>query len=286
MVAGSVMVSPDILPREMICSPATLEKFLQRWRSALRNRETSERQFWEGRRAYSDLKKTGHLEQVRLEAGVEFIEQHVMPKICRALEAYRRNLSRVRSLRNSQKDLEEWLEQRARQFRKKSQRINHREWALELDRVAQKIDEVKRGTGLDLQENLRDPLGFALPFKKPRVPLQERELDSWFQVHLGVVLTTFMQGVPFESDSASPSLRTIARLIVLFLVCADFAEIREHQVRLKHNGRPVTVSSVFQQLEAAKIGKNIPEYAEEGDPDVWLEFVTQRNTPPVKSRKR
>jgi hypothetical protein len=278
------MVPADNSSREMMNSPVTTERFLERWRLALRDRETPERHFWEGRKAYSDLKKTGHLERVRLEAGVEFIEGLVMPKICRAMEAYRRNLSRVRSLRNSQQNLEEWLEQRARQFRKKSLRIHHREWARELDRVAQKIDEIKRGTRLDLQENLRDPLGFALPFKKPRVPLQERELDSWFQVHLGVVLTTFMQGVPFESDCASASLRTIARLIVLFLVCADFAEVRGSEVRLKHNGRPVTVSSVFQQIEAAKIGKDGPE----GDSEVWLEFVTQRKTSraKLKSRKR
>ena len=230
-----------------------------------------ERQFWEGRQAYSDLAKTGQLERVRLEEEGDVVECHVMPQICRTLEAYSRNLNGVRNLINSQRYLEDWLEQQARQFRKKSRSVNDRDCARDLTRIAKKIDEIKRGTRIDLPENWRNPLGFALPFRGHRVPLQERELDSWFQVHLGVVLRTFMQGDPFERSKrrVRPSLRTIARLIVLFLVCADLAEIREGRVRLRHNGRRVTVSGVFgsesklprlEEIVRSLLGKKIRQF--------------------------
>ena|ERR1700722_18452031 len=87
MGVGRLMVSTDNSPRESMSSPVTLERFLQKWRQALRDREPPERQFWEGRKAYSDLKKTGYLEHVRLEQRNDVVEWHVVPKICRAVKS-------------------------------------------------------------------------------------------------------------------------------------------------------------------------------------------------------
>jgi hypothetical protein len=290
------MVSEKKLPREMTTSIPALERFLQKWRQALHDRDTQERRFWEGRKAYSDLQKTGYLKRLRIEEDSDLVEWHVMPKICRALSAYRRNLKSVRGLIVSQKALEDWLEQRARQFRKKSQNLADRECARDLIRISRKIDEVKRGTRISLLENWSDPLGFVLPFKTLRAPVQERELDSLFQVRLGVVLTTFLQADPFEKGrggSGRPSLRTIARLIVLFLVCADLADVEVDEVKLRHNGHVVTVSGVYQQLVTAKIGKGQAEATGEessteffGSATEIAAIVKEESPLAAKSRKR
>jgi hypothetical protein len=261
------MVSAEKQPPEMTSTAQSLKIFLRRWRQALSNRETAERYFWEGQKAHSDLKKAGYLERVRLEergdedgelgAGLEhFIPQHALPKICRILNAYKRDLKTVRKLINSQRDAEEFLEQEARKFRKRSERVSGSDKACAQDLIdlAEKVDEVKRATRLRLRDHWRNRLGIVLPFKDHSIR-QERELDTRFQVQLGVILRTFMQGDPFTKGKRSdrPPLRTIARLIVLFLVCADLADVNDDTVSLRHNDHRITVSGVLQQLRAAKI---------------------------------
>jgi hypothetical protein len=262
------MVSSENQPPQMTSATVAFNTFLRTWRQALSNRETGKRRFWEGQKAYSDLKKAGYLERVRLEeqgdedgaygSGLgHFIPEHALPKICRILNAYKRDLRRVRTLIDSQQDVEDFLDQEAHKFRKKSERLSargHKGLALDLLDLAEKVDEGKRSTRLRLRDHFRNQLGFVLPFKDHRI-LQERELDTRFQVQLGVILRTFMQGDPFAKCKRNdgPPLRTIARLTVLFLVCADLAYVKDDKARLRHNDRPVTVEGVLQQLRGAQV---------------------------------
>ena len=59
-------------------------------------------------------------------------------------------------------------------------------------------------------------------------------LDAWFIVHLASIMRFYMPKLGIRiagnkrRDPGGPSLNTIARLIVLFLVCADIAEVRDN----------------------------------------------------------
>ena len=258
-----VMVPLKNSPPQTSSGAPTLEAFLEKWRAELRQPS----RFWEGIQACTDLRRTGFLQRVRLEergassldSGLEhFVPEHAIPKICKILHSYRRDLKKVRALINSQKFQEDWLAQKARAFRKKSKQVSDNELAHDLMHLAEKVDEVIVGTRLRLNDRWHNQLGLVLPFKERGVPLQERQLDSRFQVHLAAIFRTFMQADRLdEPPSSGPTRRTIARLIVLFLVCADLAEIDEDQVKLKHNNRRVTVGGVLQQLSSANISKGM-----------------------------
>ncbi len=110
-----------------------------------------------------------------------------------------------------------------------------------------------RGASLDLISRWKHNSGFTLPIKGHEKMSQERQLDSQFQVRLGAVFRSFMpkDPLPREKEAKGPSLRTVARLIVLFLVCAEFAYTEDGLAKLKHNHRPVTVGGVLQQLKGS-----------------------------------
>jgi hypothetical protein len=245
-----------------------LKQFLGKWRVALRENQT-DRAYWEGQKAFEDLKSTEHLDNVRItepagpglyEGGeADYIAVQAIPKMCGILQAYRENIKRVRFLVDRQKDQEDWLRQRAAAFRKKSKVASDPEFARELIRIAKRIDQGRRGTLSQLRIYLNEDRNWV-PLKGYGRIRQERQLDSWFVVHLAGVFRFFMPlpGIPIKGtqreEGGGPSLRTIARLIVLFLVCADVAELREGvAVYLKHNGKRVTVANVLQQLRRAKV---------------------------------
>jgi len=247
------------------------EEFLKKWRWALRTRRGPANRYWEGQRALFDLKRTNYLDRVRLEEEgdpegafgdglAHFAPSHALPKIFSVLSAYRGNITRVRSLVEFQKNHEEWLTQEANRIRKKANLIItlHPVPARRLKRIAKKVDEARREIHMEVRQHWRKPsLGVVLPFKGHKSLTQERELDSWFQVRLGTILRTFMpkDPLPAESDARGPSLRTIARLVVLFLVCADLADVVEDEIRLKHGrNRRLSVEGVLQQLRGAGIG--------------------------------
>jgi hypothetical protein len=56
-----------------------------------------------------------------------------------------------------------------------------------------------------------------------------------------------------RKEGGGPTLRTVSRLIVLFIVCADLAEVRDHVARWKHNKRKLTIAGVYEQLTRARI---------------------------------
>jgi hypothetical protein len=185
----------------------------------------------------------------------EIVQWHAAPKVCIALSAYQRDLKKVRTLIELQKDHEEWLSIQERKFRKKVNLVgtSDRSLASDLRHVISSINRAKRGTRLTLEQRWKHDLGIVHPIKGHTNLQQERELDSQFQVRLGAILRTFMQKHPPDKRERGPSLRTVARLVVLFLVCADLAEVKDCKAQLRHNNRKVTVNGVLQQLNGAGI---------------------------------
>jgi hypothetical protein len=251
------MVSRKIWPLQMT---QEFEDFLNQWKKALHPRQTWERTYWEGQAAYAELKRLDCLESVCLDDQAYFrdiVQWHALPKICIAVKAYRRDLKQVRHLIEQQKNHQDWLCIQSRKFRKKAGLLSAADASLahDLQRIARYIDQTKRGTRLRLKQRWEHDLGIVHPIGGHTSLQQERQLDSQFQVRLGAILRTFMARDPIPSDKEArgPSLRTLARLIVLFLVCADLAEVRDGKARLKHNNRLVTVEGVLQQLRGAKI---------------------------------
>ena len=85
-------------------------------------------------------------------------------------------------------------------------------------------------------------------------PYRKGSWTAAFKCSWVLFLETFTPRDSFESSPVGqPSLRTIARLIVLFLVCADLAEEKDGEVRLRHNGKQITVGRIYQKLVTAQI---------------------------------
>ena len=195
------------LPREMTSAP-TFDDFLRRWRAALRDGVNDKTSYWEGQQAYLDLKRSEHLDRVRLEEqsgdGKDFdvpkhpIAKAALWKIRGALSAYKRNIKRVRTSIEFQKDEEDWLNQQATAFRKRSARVAHRDPTLagHLKQLAKRIDHTRREIRrrVRLQDRPHDTyLALVHPIKGHDKLQQERQLDSQFQVRLGAILRTYMQ---------------------------------------------------------------------------------------------
>jgi hypothetical protein len=257
------------VPLEMTSDP-TRDKFLLKWRAALRDRETGERSYWEGQKAYSDLQRTGYLGRVRLEetgrdekfgSDLDHRFAHIaVREICAVLAAYRLGINQVRKLIDFQKDQEEWLEKHATAFSKKANRVAKDDPLLahDLGDLAKRISKINRATHFRLEKRWHPPyLSFAHPIEDRNKLHQERQLDSQFQARLGSIFRGFMPKNPIsnDKDANGPSSRTIARLVVLFLVCADLASIKEGIVELKHNSHRITVGGVLQQLTGAGIDR-------------------------------
>ncbi len=112
------MVSIRNMTPEIIIGSSEFKGFLQNWRGALRDRETIDRDYWEGRLAYAELKRTGYLQRLRFAEGDDngITPRRQLPKICSAIDAYRRDTNRVRHLNDLQKSHVEWLEKKEREF--------------------------------------------------------------------------------------------------------------------------------------------------------------------------
>ena len=238
------------------------DKFIERWRWALRS--SGSRTYWEGRQAYNDLKRTGYLERVRLEEGSDkdkegvgldhFIAQHALPKICAELGKYKKYQHWVREFIAVQEGHAQFLETVAQKLRKKVDRLRQTEPELAsgLTDVATHLDGIRMDIHRRLEQRLHPHLGLVVPHKPPTKISQGRQWDTQFLVNIGVIFRTFMRDSPGD-DFPFPSLRTISRLVVLFLVCAELGSVKEDQVVLTHNRRTITVTGVFQQLRKAHI---------------------------------
>jgi hypothetical protein len=267
------------LPREMT-GALTLDDFLRKWRAALRDGVNDKASYWEGQQAYLDLKRSEQLARVRLEEKSDDargafddlkhpIAAAALWRICGALTSYKRDMKGVRDLVDFQKDQEDWLQRQAKAFRKRSARMTDRLVARELRHFAKTFDHTRREIRrrARLEDRPHDTyLAFVHPIRGHDKPQQRRQLDSQFQVRLGAILRTFVP--KGDKKLRGPSLRTIARLVVLFLVCADLAaedlaaekDMKVKPIKLVHNSRSITVEGVLQQLRGAGIdglGKNL-----------------------------
>lgn len=264
-----LLISMTNLTREMN-TPSALHRFLTRWRLALRDRETADRSYWEGAAAVSELQKRGYAARVRVEVTdkpggdplKQFIAEHAISEICVELHEYTKNLKRVREHTELRKDDEKWLLKNATRFRTKAERIAFRSpyVAKDLKRLANRIEGLRSLVQFEEKRHWRVPLIERSQFediKVKSIPVQSRELDTLFLVRLGAILRRYFpkESPPVRGERVHReiTLRTIARLIVLFLVCAEIAEAKDGQVMLVHNKERVSVQRVVQKLRRARL---------------------------------
>jgi hypothetical protein len=231
-----------------------LHAFLRKWRSAL-GKTSVKAQFWEGPRAYSELMSLELLDRVRLEEQdtsgpsnlKHFIAQHALPIFAAEFRKYKQNLGRIRDRREREKYLGDWLGQQSREFQKKAERVRPHfpEVSKDLLRYAHEFEGQRRVLKRGDPRVWHSPLLLRANYRA--VPLQERELDSGFQIRLALSFRKFMQ------KESGLSLRTVARLVVLLLVYADLAEPQVGNIKLHHNRRLVSVDTVIQHLRRAGV---------------------------------
>lgn len=174
--------------REMT-SEVLLDTFLRKWWAALRDRSTTERSYWEGRPAYTELQRTGYLDRVLLmEKGDEvrgegvdhFIAALAVRKICAELRDYKRDLNRVRDLIERQKVQDDWLKKQSLAFQRKARLVLQTDPVLskDLKKIVKEIDDAKRGTRLRLEGRWNFPVPGAVlaPIPGSHKVQQERQL--------------------------------------------------------------------------------------------------------------
>lgn len=246
-------------------------RFLKKWREALRALENAENHiFWEGGKACSELNRIGYLQRARMEgleghrrSGIDdAIGHHMLLKLWSEVEEYRQKRGAVRTFIDSAKIHRDWLDRKGKECRGMADRLRStdRDLALDLDRIAKTIHRAIRGIDYRSKERWKYPdLDNYVPYRGYRIPQQERELDSRFQVRIAVILRTFMMQDPTLTekearDSKVPSLTTIARLVVLFLVCTDLAKkVDRDAVELLSSAKRITVRAVVQKLRDSGI---------------------------------
>jgi hypothetical protein len=80
-----------------------------------------------------------------------------------------------------------------------------------------------------------------------RRPLRELDLEGRFQIRVAKTMRTSLQ----KDDGVT--LRTVARLVVLFYLCAGLAEDKKDYIEVKNTGRELSVDAVDQKLRHALI---------------------------------
>jgi hypothetical protein len=234
-----------------------LSKFLEKWRAAFKTFRTA---YWEGREAHRELERAGLLPRVLCEeksnygSGLEHpIAEHAIEAFCGELHFYRDRVGKIRETIDRENDYSEELGKYARNLRARAERCKSRspEHSKRLARLAANLETEERRLLYEKEQRWRYPRSVAIEeLLTRRAPVQERELDGWLQNRLGIHVRT---SLPIESGV---SLRTIARLVVLFLVCADVAVVQDDTVvKLVHSGEEVSVSSVLRMLRRTNIDR-------------------------------
>lgn len=243
---------------------AERQAFLNRWRFKLRP-ESPNRDLWEGSAAVDELARLNLLARVRVEeqdadgSGEDhYIASHAIEEICAELADYRDKVGQVRKLIEQSKDVSDWLMSLEK---KVQQRINKEKGQANKEKLIS-IQKAIHGTVRLIareQDNVwLQPTSVGIEHQSlttPRIkqPLfQERELDGRFQVRLGAILRSYLQQDQFSSKKGL-SLRTIARLVVLVLICADLVFERKGELFLRHNNTKVSVESVIKKLRRAQL---------------------------------
>jgi hypothetical protein len=236
---------------------AELEGFLERWQGEFTKFRG---QYWEGPAAHQELKRSGLLPRVLCEeksdqgAGRDHpVAEHAIEAVCAELHHYQNRVGKIRETIELEKTYDGMLEGLARDLhaavdRCRSQSPEHSK------RLAQFVKVVKneqRDLRYDQKQRWRFPRSVSVEsvFNR-RVPIQERELDSWFQIRLGILFRTYL---PVEMGL---SLETIARLVVLFLFCAKIALLQDGTIlKLAHNEEEVSVRNVLRKLRQTNIDR-------------------------------
>ena len=186
-------------------------------------------------------------------------------RICAELKTYKRNLKQVRAIHELEKGTDELLDKHAREIERKAENWQSLSPLIAKD-LKQFVKQI-RGTQNGLRTRMQRhwdyggiKRGLFEDLRDQAVPVQERELDSWFQLRLAAIFRQFLSqsepSIRLEDGSDAGghrniSLRTIARLIVLFLVCAGLAQASTGEIWLKHNLQSVSVDNVYDHLRRA-----------------------------------
>ena len=264
----------------------SLHNFMIRWRQALNGYVKrgdpfwkDGHAFWEGPKALADLKRREDFALVRLENSpksdsadvTRTIIRNVIERTYFEVKTYTEKLNRVRSDAELNKSINDFFKKHARAFKQEAARVKPYSPATgaHLLEVAAYIRGELRM--FNRRERLRWNHGFANPgifenLQDQAIPVQERELDSWFQCRLATIFRLFLsrfepliraQGGTLLKRHRNISLETIARLVVLFHVCADLADPFAGGIILRHNGKEVSVKNVSQNLRRARLDERI-----------------------------
>jgi hypothetical protein len=261
-----------------------LKEFLAKWRSELR-RDSPKRLLWEGSAAFKELNSKNlngssikrrpqsdtpvgrAISRARLEehdpAG-ERIAEKAIGDICAELCDYRKSIADFRRRAVYFKKTEERLEQYKKQFAQWAENDDFsRATRNHFRKIANKIaigrKQLADGQWQWPRTGLIDYYAQSSRTISGR-PQQKRSLD-----------TRFVQRLSAHFESALPKLtrRTIARLIVLFLYCANLAEEDKsvhgkYYLRLRHDKRPISVHLVLKKLH------KLHQAASRGQSKDWL----------------
>lgn len=262
------------LPRASISLPPLIEEtFLERWFSALSESENSHRamkdfdEHWEHKDAVADLKRNCALFCQNNDEDSLSPHIHFQLFLWSELRVYRAHLNRVvevnRALRDCSKTLDAAHEQ--------SERIAVRaRLANDLGPVVEKLLAARLRT-TELDKNYWDKAfsvgAFSNDYSKDRLDIefpeirrvsdslrfppliQERNLDSTFQIRVGDLLREYAPN-PYASRL---SLLTISRLVLLVYICAGIAVDIEGDLTIWGSDpcRTLTVDRTYETLRDA-----------------------------------
>jgi hypothetical protein len=227
--------------------------------------------YWEGKKAVAELERRGYLKRAQLvelvakntERENHWNAQKAIGHVCAELKDYCEHLGKVRLALDIENPLKKQLRKQSQAWKVRAQSIKSEspKVASALVKLAKDFEGTIRVIDHYQEERWRYPMWATgiLGEGSSSVLTQERELDGRFyerlasrmRIYLPLREDSFKKGVP---DTAGISLRTIARLVVLFLVCAELADPTDNDdVKLRHNDRIVSVKSVVQQLSREEL---------------------------------
>jgi hypothetical protein len=234
-----------------------LRIFLEKWRAAFNKFRWA---YWEGPAAHLELQRTGLLSRVLCQEKSDYgscfehpIAEHAIEAFCAELHSYRDRVGKIRDTTEVENEYAQMLASFVQKIHARAKRCRSRfpGHSKRLARFVKVLENEQERLRHDQERRWRLPRSIAIEkLLTRRAPVQERELDGWLQTRLGI---HFRTSLPVESGV---SLRTIARLVVLFLVCAEMAVVQAGTtVMLLHSNKPVSVGGILSKLRKANIDR-------------------------------
>jgi hypothetical protein len=239
-----------------------------RWRAAFYdieenpNRGPHNQAFWEGESAYREAMRNGVLSYVKLTRKVTKRNifrgaadrriRDIGGRLAEAVSRYQEQLELVER-GAAGKDLLSWLAKIRQEFLQTADRWSaDHALAESLKSISNAINEVQNDSAKLWEsrwQNLHRGTFNRLrpkPNLSRQVPKQRRELDTRLICEFGSLFRSWVS--PHEI-----SLRTIARLIMLALVCLCIAKEERNSAVMAATGGRISVASVYQKLRRAGI---------------------------------